>query len=79
MKTAAMLSRAELIDIVNSVASMLWLDVVDNADCWNPDKDVALSDVVDEFRYKAGRYGLMPDRIIPADSIEESDGIERRP
>lgn len=66
MRNPADLSREALIEIASYARDYLYLDIVDDREVWNPDKDVSGYDYIDHMNLVLGKYGLIPGEVMPA-------------
>lgn len=72
MKTAGELSHKELINIVDKIQQMMYMDTNKDRDYWNPDKEWNTPDLCQEIASIMKTHGLVPTRC-PDCSVEDGE------
>jgi hypothetical protein len=66
IRDPATLSQDELVHFAQRVQAIFYLDISDDCEFWNPDKEWEAADLLDELAGVLQEYGLVPTRISDA-------------
>ena len=57
-------------EIASYARDFLYLDIVDDREVWNPDKDAGGYDYIDHMHFVLGKYDLIPEKMTPTNLDE---------
>ena len=66
MRNPSSLTHDELAQFANAVQSLLYLDMQNEREFWNPDKEWDAADLLDELALVMQRYNLVPTTLADA-------------
>ena len=74
MRVPSELTHDELLNIVGSIQTFLYLDTDEQGrEFWNPDNPISGADLLDHVAFVLDDYGLAPEKRQPAEGMEIPD------